>query len=68
MDDLEDRFEFVAAGEAVAIVAGIGGRRLRPDLVLIPLEGSIRAMSCWRPARATARAWWPPSASAPRPA
>ncbi|WP_202125569.1 type 2 periplasmic-binding domain-containing protein [Actinomadura physcomitrii] len=39
MRDLEDRFEFVAAGQTVAITAGVGGHRLRPDLVMIPLEG-----------------------------
>ncbi|MFF0524599.1 LysR family transcriptional regulator [Actinomadura nitritigenes] len=39
MDDLEDKFELVAAGQAVAITAHVPGRAPRPDLVMIPLEG-----------------------------
>ncbi|MCI2424074.1 LysR substrate-binding domain-containing protein [Saccharopolyspora sp. K220] len=35
---LEDKFEVVAAGEAVAIAVGAAAH-LRPDLVAIPLEG-----------------------------
>lgn len=36
---VEDKFEFVAAGEAIAIVPMAAGARLRPDLVVIPLVG-----------------------------
>ena len=36
---LEDKFEVVAAGQAVAIVAGAYGVPLRPDLTAVPLEG-----------------------------
>ncbi|MDX3103266.1 LysR family transcriptional regulator [Nonomuraea angiospora] len=36
---IEDKFELVAAGEAVAIAAGPIFVNLRPDLVSIPLEG-----------------------------
>jgi DNA-binding transcriptional LysR family regulator len=39
IDAIEDKFELVAAGEAVAIGAGHHIRLLRPDLTTIPLEG-----------------------------
>ncbi|KDN18950.1 LysR family transcriptional regulator [Amycolatopsis rifamycinica] len=39
IDAIEDKFELVAAGEAVAISAGHHIRALRPDLTSIPLEG-----------------------------
>jgi DNA-binding transcriptional LysR family regulator len=39
IDDLEDKWEVVAAGQAVAIAAASHGRRHRPDVVVIPLEG-----------------------------
>jgi DNA-binding transcriptional LysR family regulator len=37
IDTVEDKFELIAAGEAVSIVPA--GRSVRPDLTLIPLEG-----------------------------
>ncbi|MEU6789180.1 LysR substrate-binding domain-containing protein [Nonomuraea angiospora] len=37
--DIEDKFELIAAGEAVAIAAGPIFVNLRPDLTSIPLEG-----------------------------
>lgn len=39
IDALEDKFEVVAAGEAVAIAARVRGVALRPDLTWVPLEG-----------------------------
>lgn len=36
---LEDKFELIAAGQAVAISAGVHGNTLRPDLTTVPLEG-----------------------------
>lgn len=39
IDAIEDKFELVAAGRAVAIFAGHNIRALRPDLTSIPLEG-----------------------------
>jgi DNA-binding transcriptional LysR family regulator len=37
---VEDKFEVIASGQAVAIVpAGAGINRLRPDLTTVPLEG-----------------------------
>ncbi|OXM64146.1 LysR family transcriptional regulator [Amycolatopsis vastitatis] len=39
IDAIEDKFELVAAGQAVAIFAGHNIRALRPDLTSIPLEG-----------------------------
>lgn len=39
IDALEDKFELVAAGQAVAISAGHNIRALRPDLTSIPLDG-----------------------------
>ncbi|MGI5454869.1 LysR substrate-binding domain-containing protein [Streptomyces sp. CA-249302] len=37
--DLEDKFEVVAAGEALVITASPTGVRLRPDLTSVPLHG-----------------------------
>jgi len=39
IDALEDKFEFIAAGQAVAITAGFRGNSLRPDITTVPLEG-----------------------------
>jgi hypothetical protein len=39
VDALEDKFELIAAGQAVAISAGLRGNSLRPDLTTVPLEG-----------------------------
>jgi DNA-binding transcriptional LysR family regulator len=39
IDALEDKFEVIAAGQAVAITAGSHGVALRPDLTAIALEG-----------------------------
>jgi hypothetical protein len=39
IDALEDKFELIAAGQAVAITAGFHGNSLRPDITTVPLEG-----------------------------
>jgi DNA-binding transcriptional LysR family regulator len=40
VDDMEDKLELIAAGEAVAIIpGGLQAANLRPDLTTIPLEG-----------------------------
>lgn len=39
IEALEDKFELIAAGQAVAITAGVHGNRLRPDITTVPLEG-----------------------------
>ena len=39
IDALEDKFEHIAAGQAVAITAGFHGTSLRPDITTVPLEG-----------------------------
>ncbi|MBR7829082.1 LysR family transcriptional regulator [Actinospica sp. MGRD01-02] len=39
IDAIEDKFEVVAAGQAVAIAAQQLGQVLRPDLTTVPLEG-----------------------------
>ena len=39
IDAIEDKFELVASGEAVAISAGAGAAGIRPDIAAIPLEG-----------------------------
>jgi DNA-binding transcriptional LysR family regulator len=39
IDALEDKFEVIAAGEAIAITAGPAGHAIRPDITTIPLEG-----------------------------
>ena len=39
IEALEDKFEVIAAGEAIAIIAGVHGYALRPDLTMVPLEG-----------------------------
>ncbi|MDH2391129.1 LysR family transcriptional regulator [Streptomyces sp. HNM0663] len=35
----EDKYELVAAGQAVTVSAGVRARTLRPDLTTVPLEG-----------------------------
>ena len=39
IEALEDKFELIAAGQAVAITAGFHASSLRPDITTIPLEG-----------------------------
>ncbi|MBV2362845.1 LysR family transcriptional regulator [Streptomonospora nanhaiensis] len=39
IDDIEDKIEVIAAGEAVAIMAGVRTGGLRPDVVAVPLLG-----------------------------
>ncbi|MFJ3803871.1 LysR family transcriptional regulator [Streptomyces sp. NPDC090088] len=39
IDAVEDKFEHVAAGQAVAIVPRVPGMSLRPDLTAVPLHG-----------------------------
>jgi DNA-binding transcriptional LysR family regulator len=39
IDALEDKFEVIAAGQAVAITAGFHANSLRPDITTVPLEG-----------------------------
>jgi DNA-binding transcriptional LysR family regulator len=39
IEAVEDKFELIAAGQAVAISPGLRGDSLRPDLTTIPLEG-----------------------------
>jgi DNA-binding transcriptional LysR family regulator len=39
IDNMEDKFEIIAAGQAVAITPDILGHPIRPDLTYIPLEG-----------------------------
>jgi DNA-binding transcriptional LysR family regulator len=39
IDALEDKFELIAAGQAVAIMAGFHGNSPRPDIITVPLEG-----------------------------
>ncbi|MFC0553663.1 LysR family transcriptional regulator [Planotetraspora thailandica] len=39
VDAMEDKFELIAAGHAVAISPGLHGHSLRPDLTTVPLEG-----------------------------
>lgn len=39
VDAVEDKFEFIASGQAVAIIASGGIGSLRPDLTTVPLEG-----------------------------
>ncbi|MBO0883641.1 MAG: LysR family substrate-binding domain-containing protein, partial [Mycobacterium sp.] len=39
IDALDDKFEVIAAGQAVAISVGVTGGSLRPDLTTVPLEG-----------------------------
>ena len=39
IEAIEDKFEVVAAGEAIAIGAGMTRHSLRPDLTTIPLDG-----------------------------
>ena len=39
VEALEDKFEVIAAGEAIAIIAVPHGYSLRPDLTIVPLDG-----------------------------
>jgi DNA-binding transcriptional LysR family regulator len=39
IDAIEDKFELIAAGQAVIIAAGLNISALRPDLTTIPLDG-----------------------------
>jgi DNA-binding transcriptional LysR family regulator len=39
IDALEDKFELIAAGQAVAITAGFHGNSPRPDITTVPLAG-----------------------------
>jgi DNA-binding transcriptional LysR family regulator len=39
IEALDDKFEVIAAGQAVAISVGAYGGTLRPDLTVVPLEG-----------------------------
>ncbi|MEV7395202.1 LysR substrate-binding domain-containing protein [Streptomyces sp. NPDC091215] len=39
VEAFEDKFEVVAAGDAIAMGAGTAGDSLRPDLTTVPLEG-----------------------------
>lgn len=39
IEALEDKFELIASGQAVAVMAGFHGNSLRPDITTIPLEG-----------------------------
>ncbi|MFI2240612.1 LysR family transcriptional regulator [Streptomyces chrestomyceticus] len=39
IDALEDKFELIAAGEAVAVAAGLRAATMRPDVTGIPLHG-----------------------------
>jgi len=38
IDAIEDKFELIASGQAVAIMAGIHGSSVRPDITTVPLE------------------------------
>jgi DNA-binding transcriptional LysR family regulator len=39
IDALEDKFELIAAGQAVAITAAVTGMHPRPDITAVPLNG-----------------------------
>jgi DNA-binding transcriptional LysR family regulator len=39
IDALEDKFELIAAGQAVAITAAVQGVHPRPDITAVPLQG-----------------------------
>jgi DNA-binding transcriptional LysR family regulator len=39
IDAIEDKFELIASGQAVALTAGFHGNNLRPDITTVPLEG-----------------------------
>lgn len=39
IDALEDKFEVIASGQAVAVTAGFHANSLRPDITTVPLEG-----------------------------
>jgi DNA-binding transcriptional LysR family regulator len=38
IEALEDKFELIASGQAVAVTAGFHGNSLRPDITTVPLE------------------------------
>jgi DNA-binding transcriptional LysR family regulator len=39
IDHIEDKFELIAAGQAVAVTADMHSKNLRPDLTTVPLAG-----------------------------
>src|SRR5271168_2059670 len=39
IDAIEDKFEVIASGQAVAITAGWHGNSMRPDITTVPLKG-----------------------------
>jgi DNA-binding transcriptional LysR family regulator len=39
IEAIEDKFEVIASGQAVAISAGFNGNALRPDITTVPLKG-----------------------------
>jgi DNA-binding transcriptional LysR family regulator len=39
IEAIEDKFEVIASGQAVAISAGFNGMTLRPDITTVPLKG-----------------------------
>lgn len=39
IDAIEDKFELIASGQAVAVTAGVHGNSVRPDITTVPLEG-----------------------------
>jgi DNA-binding transcriptional LysR family regulator len=39
IDAIEDKFELIASGQAVALTAGFHGNNLRPYITTVPLEG-----------------------------
>jgi DNA-binding transcriptional LysR family regulator len=39
IEALEDKFELIADGQAVAVTAGVHGNSPRPDITTVPLEG-----------------------------
>ncbi len=39
IDAIEDKFELIASGQAVAFTAGFHGNSLRPDITTVPVEG-----------------------------
>ena len=39
MDALEDKFELIASGQAVAVVPDLRVNTLRPDIITVPLRG-----------------------------
>jgi DNA-binding transcriptional LysR family regulator len=65
IEALKDKFELIAAGQAVAIAAGFH-EVLRPDITAVPLEDVDPVMSFWRAAPGTAAVWWRPFANSPQ--